>query len=224
MNSQSSPSFSRSSLFGLTNAVGVAALASALSYVPIGVAAEAGVVIALSLNATGAGKQVAQQVPPIPIGPSDVCHIVEATPLLDKTHYRAKSEYSLKTINKHPLILLETIKLDDGSLLKIEQRGCEDVYFKFQFEGKKTNNPAEQIKLAADALAKLKVASGTSFINVERLNELSSKIKAELVWNKNGFVVCMTSVSGSGECIDDVKVTVEPSGRVEFLYIERPDL
>jgi hypothetical protein len=162
------------------------------------------------------------QAPPLNAEPFEECHIADAIPLLDKAQYNTKAEYSLKTLQKNPLILLESIKLEDGGTLKIEQRGCEDVYFKFQYAPKqKAKDKREQIKQAAEAVAKLKVATN-ALTNSKELQEIMGKVKVEIAKAPpaNEFVVCTMSIPS--ECVNDVKVTAASSGNVEFFYVERP--
>lgn len=165
----------------------------------------------------------AEQRPPFTVSPSEECHIADAKPFLDKSKYTGPYEYNLKTITKKPLVLLESVKLEDNSLLKIEQRGCEDIYFKFQYESKntKSNTDSDKIRIAADVIAHLQV-SKDALINDKQTKEISNKVKAQLgkLKNQSEFTVCLMNITS--ECITDVKVSVNKSGLVEFYYVDRP--
>lgn len=154
----------------------------------------------------------AEQIAPLQPEPDEDCHIADAKPLLDAAQY--KSRYQLKTLAEKPLTLLESLKLLDGQLLTIEQRGCEDIYFNFTYESPKGANAARAL---ADALTKLKL-SKDALINEKQVAEIAEKVKSSLR-GTNNLTLCLMKVSS--ECITDVNVTITPS-HVEFFYVDRP--
>jgi hypothetical protein len=163
----------------------------------------------------------AEQISPLDVDPNEECHIADAKPLLDSSKYKKESGYVLKTIGKKPLILLESIKLKDGHPLKIEQRGCEDIYFKFTYERPKDSKTAvERVELMANALTELKL-SKDALIDEKQVSEISEKVKSATRKTKkiDEMNVCLMKISS--ECITDVQVTVTPS-QVEFFYVDRP--
>lgn len=161
----------------------------------------------------------ADQLLPLSVNPIEKCHIADAKPLLDQDKYKSGSKYTLATLSKKPLVLLESLKLDDGGTLKIEQRGCEDIYFKFNHEVKVNPSQSiiERVKATADVLTKLKL-SKDALRNEKQILEIANNVKAQ-VKKQNEFTICLMKVSL--ECITDVKVTVTSSG-VEFFYVDRP--
>ena len=163
-----------------------------------------------------------EQRPPLPVDPDEECHIVDAKPLLDKSKYADAAGYTLTYVNKNPLTLSESIKLEDNSRLGIEQRGCEDIYFKFTFEDaqKKSQSAVERVKKLADILSNLKLSQDT-LLSAKKLSDIAGKVKSRIarVKNPHEFTVCLMSIPS--ECITDFKVTVKPS-EIEFYYVDRP--
>jgi len=163
-----------------------------------------------------------EQRPPLPVDPNEECHIVDAKPLLDKSKYAGTAGYTLTYVSKNPLTLSESIKLEDNGRLGIEQRGCEDIYFKFTFEDaqKKSQSAVERVKKLADILSNLKLSQDT-LLSAKKLSDIAGKVKSRIarVKNPHEFTVCLMSIPS--ECITDVKVTVKPS-EIEFYYVDRP--
>src|SRR4051812_35795479 len=90
-------------------------------------------------------SSASDQIPPLQVIEGEKCHINDARPLLEKSNYQKDSDYKFETLEKSPVKILESIKLNDGETLKIEQRGCEDVYFKFNLETKAKKSEIDQI-------------------------------------------------------------------------------
>ena len=162
-----------------------------------------------------------QQRPPLPVNLDEECHIVDAMPLLRKKTYKL-FDYKFTKLNIKPLIIEESIKLDKSTNLRVEQRGCEDVYvkFKFRFAGKNNRGIKANLTKAAQLLKKLKINSDT-LLNAKTIVRIADVALKESKKNKPAkqTIVCLNETDT--ECITDVSIKYNYPN-LQFYYIDRP--
>ena len=162
-----------------------------------------------------------QQRPPLPVNPQEECHIIDAVPLLKKKYYKS-SGYKLTKLNAKPLTLLESIAADKFLDLKIEQRGCEDVYakFSFTFKGKKNYGINRNLRDSAQTLKNLKINS-SALLRSQTILEIAKIALRESKKAKpfKDRVVCLSQIQT--ECITDVSFTYKYP-HLQFFYVDRP--
>jgi hypothetical protein len=167
-------------------------------------------------------RELPEQRPPLPIHPGDKCYLADASALLNKTHYESQG-YRLFKLKLEPLILEETINLSRSLELRIEQRGCADIYAKFTFTFKggadQPRGIQKRINKAAQALKTLKINSG-ALLDFQNLTEIAKTVEGL----RHGTpqyrrVVCLQKVGK--ECIRDVSLGYA-FPQLQILYIDRP--
>jgi hypothetical protein len=164
----------------------------------------------------------ADQVPPLKVIPSEACHIADAKPLLAKEKY-SSSKYAIKTLNEKPLTLLESVDLNKNASLMIEQRGCEDIYFKFNIKDNlEKSTDQERLKNATELLKQLKLAD-KALLNKKQIENMANKLlqtaTAKTTDRPKEFYVCLVDIET--ECITDAKAIVSVTG-IEINYVDRP--
>lgn len=162
-----------------------------------------------------------QQRPPLPVNPDEECHIIDAVPLLMKKDYRSVG-YKLTKLKSKPLIIEEFIRPSKSLDLKIEQRGCEDIYAKFSFAFKGKANQTVRFNLAgaAQTLKNLKTNSRAlvSFKTIARIADIAAKESKKAEPLKR-TVICLDK--SESECLSDVSFKYE-RGNLQILYVDRP--
>ncbi|MEP6924224.1 MAG: hypothetical protein ABI954_07150 [Pyrinomonadaceae bacterium] len=164
-----------------------------------------------------------QQRPPLSIDPNEECHIADAVPLLIKNNYKSNG-YKLTKLKEKPLIIEETISFNKSFDLRIEQRGCEDLYAKFQFEFKNQADRKLGIKSnlqkAAQTIKNLKLRRD-ALLNAEELAQISrAMIKhSQKAKPLNQQVICLSKIPN--ECITDISLKYQ-FPHLEIFYVTRP--
>ena len=162
-----------------------------------------------------------QQRQPLPVNANEECHIIDAVPLLTKRNYRSYG-YKLTKSKTKPLIIVETISPSKFLDLKIEQRGCEDVYakFNFVFKGKGNRSIKSNLNEAARLLKNLKINSD-ALLNSKTLSQIADIAAKESKKAKplKQKVVCLNKIES--ECISDVSLKYERPN-LQIVYIDRP--
>lgn len=162
-----------------------------------------------------------QQRPPLPVSPDEECHIIDAVPLLVKKDYRSNG-YKLTRLKSKPLIIEEFIRPNEFLDLKIEQRGCEDIYakFSFAFKGKANQSVKFNLERAARALKNLKINSRALVDSktIARIADIAAKESKKAEPLKR-TVICLDKIES--ECISDVSFKYE-RGNLQILYVDRP--
>ena len=175
-----------------------------------------------------------QRPPPAVSNPKD-CHVAAAKPLLDARAMKKSRDYRLKTLSEAPATLEERVPIGVASGkadLRVVQRGCEDVYLKFEFTypdepgGKGLMGPGPALVRAAEGLKTLRTAP-EALVSRERLFEIAGALeaKAHSVWQQSpvkgftGFVACLSHLPK--ECPTDVAVLFDYP-RLRVIYIDRP--
>lgn len=162
-----------------------------------------------------------QQRPPLPVNPDEECHIIDAVPLLVKKDYRSVG-YKLTGLKSKPLIIEEFIRPNEFLDLKIEQRGCEDIYakFSFSFKGKANQSVKFNLRRAAQSLKNLKVNSD-ALLNAKTLARIADIAAQESKKAKplKQMVICLNKIES--ECVSDVSFKYERSN-LQILYVDRP--
>ena len=163
----------------------------------------------------------AQQRPPLPVNSNEECHIIDAVPLLGKKYYKS-SGYKLTILKAKPLIIQESIAADKFLDLKIEQRGCEDVYAKFNytFKGKKNYGIKRNLRDSAQTLKNLKINSST-LVPSQTILKIAKIALRESKKDKpfKDRVVCLSQIQT--ECITNVSFTYKYP-HLHFFYVDRP--
>ncbi len=117
---------------------------------------------------------------------------------------------------------METIKAAELLNLKIEQRGCEDIYakFNFTFKGKKNHGLKRNLRQAAQVLKNLKISSAAilSFEIIHKIANIALKESKKAKPFKND-VVCLSQ--SEFECLTDFSFTYKYP-HLQFFYIDRP--
>ena len=162
-----------------------------------------------------------QQQPPLPVNPEAECHIVDAVPLLRKKYYKSYA-YRLTELKAKPLTIQETIAAGKLVDLKIEQRGCEDIYaeFNFTFKRKKNQGIKRNLEAAARILNNLKTNSAALLNSktVLKIAEIALNESKKVKPFKND-VVCLNQIQS--ECITDVSFKDEYP-HLKIFYVDRP--
>lgn len=162
-----------------------------------------------------------QQRPPLPVNPDEECHIIDAVPLLTKKHYLSRG-YKLTKLKIKPLIIEEKISADKFLDLKIEQRGCEDVYakFDFTFKEKKDRGIKYNLSKAAQLLKNLKINSD-ALLNLKTLAQIAdiAFTESKKARPSKEKLVCLSRIKT--ECLTDVSVKYKYPN-LEFFYVNRP--
>jgi hypothetical protein len=163
----------------------------------------------------------ADQIPPLPAHPGEKCHIAEARALLDKAKYSPDDHYALKILKTKPLTLVESVEMKNTGKVSVEQRGCEDVYFRFRIQSLSNGlSRVERLRNSMKAVQELKLNS-KALLNLRQLREMANKVEnsPDAGSTREEFVVCLMKIPG--ECITDVKVTLAKDA-VELYYVDRP--
>ncbi|MEO8072963.1 MAG: hypothetical protein ABI891_13400 [Acidobacteriota bacterium] len=162
-----------------------------------------------------------QQRPPLSVNPNEDCHIADAVPLLMKKDYISVG-YKLMKLQNKPLTIEEKISVDKFVDLKIEQRGCEDIYAKFNFTFKEKRNRGIKYNLskAAQLLKNLKINSDTllSSKTLDRIADLAFKESKKAKPSKEQLI-CLSKIEG--ECFTDVSVKYKYPN-LQIFYVDRP--
>lgn len=183
------------------------------------------VIQGLSLSAESQSKSKknisTQQRPPLSVNPNEDCHIADAVPLLMKKDYISVG-YKLMKLQNKPLIIEEKISVDKFLDLKIEQRGCEDIYAKFNFTFKEKRNRGIKYNLskAAQLLKNLKINSDT-LLSSKRIVQIANTASAESKKAKplTEKVVCLSRYGS--ECFTDVALKYKYPN-LQLFYVDRP--
>lgn len=151
----------------------------------------------------------------------EYCTLVDTKPLLDPSAY-AKGKYKIEELSKFPLVLLETVHLDEGRQFTIEHRGCVDFYFEFTFKTSLEENHKQHLIAARNLLYDL-VPDQNALIDRRQTKRMSLVINDYLATHIRGevedFVACFSKVGQ--ECIRDVSVRFVDRDIV-VKYVDRP--
>jgi hypothetical protein len=159
---------------------------------------------------------------PIPRNAGKVyCDLVDTKPLLDPSAY-AKGKYKIEELSKFPLVLLETVHLDEGRQFTVEHRGCVDFYFEFTFKTSLEENRKHHLFAVRNILNDL-VPDQNALIDRRHTKRMSLAINEYLATHIGGqvedFVACYLKVGQ--ECITDVSVRFVDRDIV-VKYVDRP--
>jgi len=166
---------------------------------------------------TGERLPAQSQVPPLPVRSGDACTIVDAKPLLAAREY-ANAAYSVRALSDSPLVLKESVNLNDGLHLDVEQRGCVDRYAKFTFAFSKiaaTQSRRANLQRIATALRSLELDAHAIFQKMD-IDDVAHAVEEDASSDR---VVCFQRVGN--ECIRDVSVRYE-FPQVEAFFVDRP--
>ena len=171
---------------------------------------------------TEAKKDISgQQRPPLPVNPDEECHIVDAVPLLKKNDYKS-SGYRLRKLQIKPLIIEERITADSSLELKIEQRGCEDIYakFNFTFKEKRDRGIRNNLSKAAQLLKNLKINSDALLNSktIARIAEIAVK-QSKKAKPSREQLICLSEFGS--ECFTDVSLKYKYP-QLQISYVDRP--
>lgn len=162
-----------------------------------------------------------QQRPPLEVTADEECHIADAVPLLIKGDYKSRG-YKLIKLKAKPLIIQEVISPSEFLDLKIEQRGCEDIYakFNFVFKGKANKNIKSNLNSAAQLLRSLKI-NPNALLNSKTLARIAGIAEKESKKSKplKQQVFCLNKIGS--ECVSDVSLKYEYPN-LQIYYIDRP--
>lgn len=164
-----------------------------------------------------------QQRPPLSVDPNEECHIADAVPLLIASRYKSQG-YKMIEFKEKPLIIQENISPSKFVDLRIEQRGCEDVYAKFVFAFKNKADGKLGLKLnlkkAAQIIKNLKLRP-EALLNREEIVQISKAVikQSQKARPPSQLVTCLVKMPN--ECFSDVSVKYR-FPQLEVFYITRP--
>ena len=164
-----------------------------------------------------------EQRPPLSVDQNEECHIADAVPLLIANSYKANG-YKMIKLSEKPLVIQETISLGKFVDLRIEQRGCEDIYAKFDFAFKNKTDRKLGVKFnlqkAAQVIQSLKLRQ-EALLNHRELARISRAMlkQSQKANPPNQQVTCLVKISK--ECFSDVSVKYR-FPQLEVFYVTRP--
>lgn len=162
-----------------------------------------------------------QQRSPLTVNPDEDCHIVDVVPLLRKKFYKSFG-YKMRQLKLKPLTIEETFSPNKSVDLRIEQRGCEDVYakFNFTFKDKKDRGIKYNLNEAAQMLKNLKL-NPNAILKSRTIREIADAAvkESKKVRPRRQSVVCLLKTDS--ECITDVALKYEYP-KLEIFYVDRP--
>lgn len=160
-----------------------------------------------------------QQRPPLPVNSGEECHIADAVPLLMKSDYKSRG-YKLTELGTNPLVIEEIVSPNKFLKLRIEQRGCEDIYAKFNLVFKGNQNIKSNLNSAAQLLKNLKI-NPDALLNSKTLARIADIAAKESKKAKplKQQVFCLNKIES--ECLSDVSFKYKRPN-LEIFYVDRP--